>query len=332
MISPPISLVDTPQRGPGKFELPVLVLELDIEGLGKVLAQEMTGACLQGLAVLHHRLDALRVHGSGELLPFALGPGDDRHGHPVLREGTIDLEHAPGLFLRFRLVGMGGVAFLPEKLGRAQKEPRTHLPANDVAPLIDQQRQIAIALDPVPVRVPDDRFGSGPHDQLFLELGLRIDLQALAGNGLEAIVRDDGTLLGKPLGHFLFLGQERLGNEEGEIGVDVPGILEHAVEGPLHLLPDGKPMRLDDHAAAHVGVLGQAGMLDDIEIPLGIILDPGSHLFRHDRHPIKKAAFLPFAGTAPIDILAVHVMRRCCCERFVAQVDWKRISGFGCES
>jgi hypothetical protein len=185
--------------------------------------------------------------------------------------------------------GVGGMALLPEKLGRAQEQPGSHLPADDVAPLIDEQRQIAIALHPVAVGVPDDRFGSGPHDQLFFEFGLRIHLKTFAGNDLEAIVRDDGALLGEALRHFLFLGEERFGNEEGKVGVDVAGVLEHAIEGPLHFLPDGEAVRLDDHAAAHVGVLGQAGVLDDVEIPLRIILVAGSDLFRHERFPCSEA-------------------------------------------
>ena len=103
----------------------------------------------------------------------------------------------------------------------------------------------------------------------------------LPGIGLEPIVGDDGAFLGEALGHLLFLGQERLGDEQREVGVDVAGVLEHAVEGPLHLLPDGVAVRLDDHAAAHVGVLGQAGALDDVEIPLGVILGTRGDLLSH---------------------------------------------------
>ena len=89
--------------------------------------------------------------------------------------------------------------------------------------------------------------------------------------GLEPVVRDDGALLGEALGHLLFLGEEALGDEQREVGVDVAGVLEQAVEGALHLLPDGVAVRLDDHAAADVGVLGQPGLLDDVEVPLGIV-------------------------------------------------------------
>ena len=96
---------------------------------------------------------------------------------------------------------------------------------------------------------------------------------------------DDGAFLGESLGHLLFAGQERFGNEEREISVDVAGVLEHAVEGRCMLFPDGVAMRLDDHAAAHVGVLGQAGALHDVEIPLGIILCTRRNLLSHIEFP-----------------------------------------------
>jgi hypothetical protein len=98
-------------------------------------------------------------------------------------------------------------------------------------------------------------------------------------------VRDDGAFLGEALGHLLFLGEEALGDEQREVGVRVPGVLEHPVEGPLHLLPDGIAVRLDDHAAADVAVLGQPGVLHDIEIPLRIILRPRRDLLGHDESP-----------------------------------------------
>ena len=49
---------DAPARGPGVLLLAVLIEELDVERLGEVLAEEVAGAGLQRLAVLHHRFDA----------------------------------------------------------------------------------------------------------------------------------------------------------------------------------------------------------------------------------------------------------------------------------
>ena len=50
-----------------------------------------------------------------------------------------------------------------------------------------------------------------------------------------------------------------------------PVSLNMPVQGALHLLPDRIAVRLDDHAAADVGVLGQPGTLHDVEVPLGIV-------------------------------------------------------------
>ena len=72
-----------------------------------------------------------------------------------------------------------------------------------------------------------------------------------------------------------FLLQEAHRNEQREVGVLVPGLLEHRVEPPLHVLPDRVAPRLDDHAAADVGVLGQVGRLDDLLVPLGIVFGAG---------------------------------------------------------
>ena len=152
--------------------------------------------------------------------------------------------------------GVGGVAFLPEELGGAEEQPGAHLPADDVGPLVDEQRQVAVALDPLLVGVPDDGFGRGADDERLFQFGGGIDVQGLTGLGLEPVVGDDGAFLGEPLGHLLLFGEEAHGDEQGEVRVDVPGVFEELVEPALHLLPQGEPGGLDDHAAPNVGVVG----------------------------------------------------------------------------
>ena len=51
---------------------------------------------------------------------------------------------------------VSGVTFLPEKLRRPQEEPRAQLPAHNVVPQVEQQRQVAIGLDPVLDHFTDD--------------------------------------------------------------------------------------------------------------------------------------------------------------------------------
>ena len=115
-----------------------------------------------------------------------LRAADDRHGHDVLGEVAVDFEHAHGFFQRFLFGGVRGVAFLPEELGRAQEQPRAHLPADHVGPLVDEQRQVAVALNPFLVGAPDDRLAGGPDDQRLFELARRINLDAALAVGPRA--------------------------------------------------------------------------------------------------------------------------------------------------
>ena len=89
-------------------------------------------------------------------------------------------------------------------------------------------------------------------------------------------MRHHRALLGEALYVVGLLAEKRLGYEQREIGVLVTGILEHLVERPLHFLPDRIAVRLDDHAAAHGRILGQAGLHDQIVIPLGVVFLPRS--------------------------------------------------------
>ena len=85
-------------------------------------------------------------------------------------------------------------------------------------------------------------------------------------------MRDDRAFLGEALDVLGLLLQVAQRNEQREVGVLVAGGLEHPVEQPLHVLPERVAPRLDDHAAADVGVLGEIGRPDDLLIPLGKIL------------------------------------------------------------
>jgi hypothetical protein len=43
---------------------------------------------------------------------------------------------------------MGCVAFLPQELTGSHKNARPHFPSNHIAPLVDEQRQIPVTVDP----------------------------------------------------------------------------------------------------------------------------------------------------------------------------------------
>src|SRR6185437_1362364 len=147
------------------------------------------------------------------------------------------------------------MAFLPKKLGGAEEQARAHLPAHDVGPLVYEQRQVAIALDPALKRVANDRLGRRANDQRLFELGVWIDHQ-LAALVFEAVVGDDRHLLGEALDVLSLLGDEAHGNEEREVAVIVSRIFNSGVEFSLYALPHPPAPRLDDHAAANGACLG----------------------------------------------------------------------------
>jgi hypothetical protein len=68
----------------------------------------------------------------------------------------------------------------------------------------------------------------------------------------------------------------------------MPFLLEQAIEPALHLFPESIAIWLDDHAAADGGVFRETGILNDIEIPLGIVFGARSNDIGHERCPCAK--------------------------------------------
>ena len=85
----------------------------------------MGGTCLDRLAVLDHRLDAVSAHGAGKALTLRLLAADHGNRKPLAGKGLVDTEHLLGLLDGLLLGLMGRVSLLPEKLGGAEKETGT---------------------------------------------------------------------------------------------------------------------------------------------------------------------------------------------------------------
>ncbi len=74
------------------------------------------------------------------------------------------------------------------------------------------------------------------------------------------MVRDNGTLFGKPF-HMLRLATEiGLRNQQREIGVLHAILLETTVHRLLDTLPNLVSVRLDDHTATHSRLLGEVSL------------------------------------------------------------------------
>src|SRR6185369_3422133 len=94
-----------------------------------------------------------------------------------------------------------------------------------------------------------------------------------------------------------FLREKALRNEEREVAVLVTGLLEHPVQGGLHLLPDGVAIGADDHATANRAVVSKLGAHEHLVVPRGEILAPWSQSFGLS-HAAPSAAHLPRCSPA----------------------------------
>ncbi len=230
------------------------------KGRGEVLAQLVAGAHLQRLAVAHHPLARPGARGAGEALARRLVPREHRHAQHIDHGREVDVvEDAQRVGQRVLLGGMRRVPLLPQELAGAQEEPGPQLPAHDVGPLVDQERQVAVALHPLGEEAVDHRLAGGADDQRLFEL-------------LAAAVRDDGQLGGEAFHVLGFELQEGLGDEEREVGVLGPGLLDAPVELGLHELPDAVAPGPDDHGAAGGAVVRHLGAGDHLLVPAREVL------------------------------------------------------------
>ena len=238
----------------------------DAEGDGEVLPELMAGAHLQRLAVAHHPLAGPGPGGAGEPLARRLVPGQHGHRQRVDHGGPVDVvEDAQRVGPGVRLGGVRRVTLLPQELGGAQEQARPQLPAHDIGPLVDQQGQVAVALHPLGEEAVDDRLGGGADDEWLLQL-------------LAAAVGHHGELGGEPLDVLGLELQEGFGDEQREVGVLRPRLLNAPVELGLHELPDAVAPGADDHGAARRAVFGHLRARHDLLVPAWEVLRP-----RHDR-------------------------------------------------
>ena len=85
-------------------------------------------------------------------------------------------------------------------------------------------------------------------------------------------MRDDRALLGEALDVLGLLGEEGARDEEREVGVLVARLLEAPVEVVPDRLPDAVAVGPDDHAPADGRVVHELARLDDVQVPLAVVL------------------------------------------------------------
>src|SRR5262249_16484491 len=72
-----------------------------------------------------------------------------------------------------------------------------------------------------------------------------------------------------------------LWDKQGKVRVSMSSLLEHSIQHPLHVFPDGVSVGTDHHAALDVRVVGQARLEDEVHVPFGKPLFSGDKLLCH---------------------------------------------------
>ena len=187
--------------------------------------------------------------------------------------------------------GVGGMPFLPKELRCTQEGARSQFPAHDVRPLVDQQWQVAIRLNPIAEGFAYDRFRCGPDDKRLIQF-------------LAAGMRDDRQFRTEAFDMLRFPPDVTLRNEEREIGVLVAGLLEAPVQARFYGFPDFIAVGLDDDATTHRAGRCQVGSINNFVVPARKIFAlGGDSLFGHfcsslfgDSPLIAQQSAMPWLG------------------------------------
>mmetsp|Transcript_34071 Transcript_34071/g.71682 ORF Transcript_34071/g.71682 Transcript_34071/m.71682 type:complete len:431 (+) Transcript_34071:797-2089(+) len=251
----------SPTRLPYNLRISLLILIIDIEHLSKVLSQVMRRRSLNGTTRNGNvSLDSRRGVSSGKLLLLRLHSWHHGNGQKLLIYPTIQIQRLFHHNIRILKGSMGRVSLLPQKFARAQERRGIlELPSHDVGPLVQLERQVAMAANPIRKGGVHDRLGRRTH-----------------GNGR-------GQIAVAGLGHprhlgceafdvILLLFQTILGYEHGKVGVLYVELANFFVEPFLNQFPYFVTPRTKNVTSRDIVVGNHFGQDDDIRVPHGEIL------------------------------------------------------------
>ena len=228
----------------------------------------MRGRTLKGFTILHHRFHSVGRQSTRKLLSLRFLAGNYWNRQIVLLKASIHLQHLECLFLSFFIGFMGSVSLLPKELRSPEKKSGSLFPTHHVSPLVDQNRQISIAIDPLRIHVANHCFGSWTDDQWLFQF-------FTSPNGHHR------TLWAESLNMLSFSVQELLRNQQREVGIYMSCFFEHSVQPRLHCFPDCKATRANDHASLDRSVISQLTCFDNIQIPLGVVVTSWGNILGH---------------------------------------------------
>ena len=247
-------------RAPGGLERilqgVVAAREGHVIGAAEFVTEVVARAALQGLAVLHHRLDGVGRLGTGKLLLVGLAALDNGDAQVVLGKIGVAVQLLLGLGLGLLGGLVDGVTLLPPELTGAQERAGGFLPADNAAPLVVQHRQVAVGVQHMAEMVAEHRLAGGAHRKALLQ-------RVAAAGG------DPGDLGRKAVDQLALLLQQALGDEHGHGHVLMAGGLEASVQIFLDVFPDGVAIGAQHNKALDAGILDQLGLRADVGVPLG---------------------------------------------------------------
>ena len=205
----------------------LVVFNGNVEHLREVLAQAMRCCGLDTSADGgNETLDGGRVVCARELLVDGLGTLDDRNGKELLVDGRIVVQNLHDFLASLLLGHVCGVTLLPQELSRTEERHGVlELPSDNVVPLVELERQVAVALDLLGVVAVHGGLTGRTHSQPLLQLVL-----AALGHPCD--------LSGETLDVILLTLKVGLGNEEREVRVLDTHCLDLGIEEVADLLPD----------------------------------------------------------------------------------------------
>ena len=160
---------------------------------------------------------------------------------------------------------MHGVTLLPEKFTAAQEGAGSLFPANDVAPLIIELRQIAPRMDYILIVIAEQRLGGRAHAHTLLQLVI-------------PSVCHPCDLRSKALYMLLLLIKKRLGNKERHVNILMSCRLKARIKNLLNILPDSVSVGTIDHAALNACISDEIRLCANVGIPLCEIIAHGCYL------------------------------------------------------
>ena len=160
---------------------------------------------------------------------------------------------------------MHGVPLLPEKFTTAQEGAGSLFPANDIAPLIIELRQIAPRMDYILIVIAEQRLGGRAHAHTLLQLVI-------------SAVCYPCYLGSKALNVLLLLIKKRLGNKERHVNILMSRHLKARIKNLLNILPDSVSVGTIDHATLNACISDEIRLCANVGIPLCEIIAHGCYL------------------------------------------------------